>query len=279
MRMKYNNRYYPHPVLGISDDVTGEFNCNLSVSSTKDKIILKPTFKLVNEDLEVLIGTGKVFFCMHVYCRGTLFRENWKIMNPISTDIKISADDLNGETEVDFFICAENVIQKYKNKGSNPVFAGYEFQIEPADILAYGGKGKFFANKSPEQLKAVSSIMRIKRGKYKSGPFYLEYDNKFIIICLSDNDFESYRLLKNYPNNVNIIHASLILPALLETILFMNESDSGIDEYKESEWFKILDKNLAEAKGSTALEKIQNILNLPITREFLTLENIIEEAV
>jgi len=273
--MKYNNRLYPHPVLGILDDVEGEFSCTLSVESNREFIILKPTFNISNFDIELLIKEGKAIICSHIYCRGTLFRKNWIIKDLVSDEIKIISDDLNGETEVDFFICAGINLPNYRNAGANSIFNNQEFDIEKGDILAYGGKGKFFANKSPEELKAVSSIMRIKKGNKKNGPFFNEYDDKFIVVHLSETDYESYQDLKSNKNFINILHTSIVLPSLLEAAFFIDSEESGAEVFKESEWYKILNKSLVEIKkGNSFLEKIQYILDLPLNREFLSIDNL-----
>lgn len=270
--MKYNNRLYPHPVLGILDDISGIFNCNLSVESDKDYIILKPSFNLTNKDLENLLVSGEAKICVHIYCRGTLFRENYIIKDYVSDEIKITSTSLNGETEVDFFICSTKENPDYKNLSVNPIFGLSNFYIEEGDILAYGGKGKFFANKSPEQLKAVSSIMRIKKGKFKNSPFYNEYDDKHIVINLSEEDFDMYLELKDNKNFVNILHASIVVPSLMDAVYFIGDSESS-NEFKESDWCKILVAVLENIKGNTILEKIQEMLDLPLNREFLSLSN------
>lgn len=272
--MKYNNRLYPHPVLGIMDDIKGEFSCNLSVESNKEKIILKPSFHVSNQDIEKLIKLGKATICLHLYCRGTLYRKNWIIKDLVSDEIKIDSDNLNGETEVDFFICSNYESLKYKNSQSNEIFDDNEFELEKGDIIAYGGKGKFFANKSPEQLKAISSIMRIKKGKFKNGPFFNDYDDKYIIVHLSETDYELYDELKENKNFINILHTSIVLPSLIEAIYFISSEESGATINKESDWYKILEKNIKEAKGNTILEKVQKVLELPLNREFLSLENL-----
>jgi hypothetical protein len=271
--MKYNNRLYPHPVLGIMDDINGIFSCTLSVESDKELIILKPAFNLDNHDLEELIKNGNAKFCIHVYCRGTMFRESYEIKDVVSGEININSSDLNGETEVDFLICSNNEMPDYRNSYANRLYGQNKFQIEKGDILAYGGKGKFFANKSPEQLKAVSSIMKIKKGNFKNGPFYNEYSDKFITVCLSESDYCLYYEFKENKKFINILHASIVIPSLLEAIYFVKESDAGSKEFEESEWFKIISSNLNSIKGNTVLEKIQEMLDLPLNREFLSLEN------
>jgi hypothetical protein len=271
--MKYNNRLYPHPVLGIMDDIKGIFSCNLSVESDKDVIVLKPAFSLDNHDLEELVKSGDANLCIHVYCRGTMFRESYEIKDIVSGEIKINASDLNGETEVDFLICSNKEVSNYNNSNANQIYGQNIFQIEKGDILAYGGKGKFFANKSPEQLKAVSSIMKIKKGNFKNGPFYNEYGDKFVTVYLSEIDYNYYYEFKENKKLINILHASIVIPSLMEAIYFMKGNDVGSNEFEESEWFKIITNNLDTIKGNTVLEKIQEMLDLPLNREFLSLES------
>ena len=271
--MKYNDRIYPHPVLGIKDDVEGEFSCNLTVESSKEDIIIKPSFQITNQDIEKLVSTGDANICLHLYCRGTLFRQNWVIKDILSEEIRVDPNDLNGETEIDVFICLNKNSLKYKNASFNRIYEDQEFELEIGDLLAYGGKGKFFANKSPERLKAVSSIMRIKKGNFKNGPFYNDYDDKYIIVYLSETDYNLYQDFKGIKKYINILHTSIVLPSLIETAFSMEDDESGIAN-KDSEWYKILEKNLTDAKGNSTLEKIQNILDLPLNREFLSLEDL-----
>ncbi len=75
--MKFNNRMYPHPVLGILDDINGEFSCSLTVESNDKNIILKPIIHIQNTTLENYLKEDKVYACVHLYCRGTLFRDNF----------------------------------------------------------------------------------------------------------------------------------------------------------------------------------------------------------
>ena len=65
--------------------------------------------------------------------------------------------------QLDFFICADNKINEYRNSNAHPDYEGVSFEIEQGEILAYGGQGVFHANKSPEELKAISSFMQIEK--------------------------------------------------------------------------------------------------------------------
>jgi len=274
--MKYNNRYYPHPVLGIKDDVSGIFQCQLSIEVEKFKTILIPKCKLENTDLEDLIRDGLANFCMQIYCRGTMYREVFVIQDQLINKINLPSEKLNGETEVDFFLCAETDIEKYKNSANHEDFEDYSFSIEKGAILAYGGKGIFYANKSPEELKSISSIMNIKNSGQKNGPFYNEYDGPKITVCISETDYDNYQMLKLYQPFIPIIHSSLVFPALYEAVVFM-EYDEAASQFQDYPWHKLIKERLENAKGGTLLEKVQNILDLPINRTLIELEELFED--
>jgi hypothetical protein len=205
-----------------------------------------------------------------------MFRELFRIHDPISQKIIISGEKLNGETEVDFFICAEDNIDKYKNSLNNRDYVDYSFNIEKGDILAYGGKGIFYANKTPEELKSISAIMNIKNSGIKNGPFYNEYDNPKITVCISETDYNNYQLLKLYKPFIPIIHSCLVFPALYEAVSFMEYDEASI-QFKEYAWHKLIKERMDKTKGNTILEKVQNLLDLPVNRTLIALEELFEE--
>lgn len=271
--MKYENRNYPHPVLGSGTDIDGEFFTSLTVKSNTESTILNPIVTLNNMTLEALIDSGDASYMMQVYCRGTMYRESFQIKDPISDSFKISTEVLSGETEVDFFICAEKILKNYINSDSSSTFEKATFNIQKGYILAYGGKGTFYANKSPERLKAISSFMRIKNGDFEIGAFKLDLsENKFITIELSKKDYEMYHMLKSDSINWGVLHASIVFPALVEVAYLIGDDNSGISDMKDTQWYTILFKILEKSKGNSLLEKVQNILDLPLNRALIDLD-------
>jgi len=273
--MKYNNRYFPHPVLGIRDDINGEFSCDFTVEVSDSNTIFIPKVKLINKDLEKLIDSDQAEYCMQIYCRATMYRELFTIYDPIGSQFQIPSSKLNGETEVDFFLCASKYIETYKNEEFNEDYSDYGFELEKGDIIAYGGKGLFFANKAPEELKSVSAIMNIKNSGKTNGPFYNDYDGPKITLFLSDSDFNLYQSLIDYECFIPVIHSSIVFPALYETVCFMEYDDSA-SQFEDHQWYKIIRKRIDEDPGTTLLEKVQNILDLPVNRSLKSIERIFD---
>ncbi len=271
--MKYDNRNYPHPVLGINEDIEGSFSGHLTVKSNIKTTVLNPILTLKNETLEKLIESGNASYMMHIYCRGTMFRRSYIVKDPLSDSFEIPTGDLSGETEVDFFLCANDFLRVYKNTGANKIFDDSSFVIDKGYILAYGGKGKFFANKSPEKLKAVSSFMRIKCSGSDSGPFKLHLDeDKYITIEVSKKDHDQYLSLILNQKNWSILHLGIVFPALIELANMIQNESPGIADMMDSQWFIIFQKLLEEAKGNSTIEKVQYILDLPLNRALIDLD-------
>ena len=269
--MKYNNRAYPHPVLGIDNNINDTFDINLKVSTDSGKICINVTYNLSNSELNKIIKARQAFFCTQLYCKGTLYRETFESFKSIHETIEIESIRLHDLVEMDFFICACKEIPDYTNSLFNDDYKGYSFAIEKGDILAYGGKGNFYANKSPEELKSISAFMNIDTENKNNVPMSNNYDSDKITIILSQNDYELYQRIKIEKLLVNTLHSSVVLPALAEAIRFA-KSDDKID-YLDKKWFILLDKLIQANETDDPLQTAQKILELPVNRSFSSLYN------
>jgi len=265
--MIYNNRNYPHPVLGIGDDfIDSNINVDLKISSDGLRIEITPIFILNNKELNDIILKGIATYISHIYCRGTLYREVFRTQRSLSEPIIIQAEKLNGEVEIDFFICAHKKIDNYKSIAFNSEYTHTEFQIDRGDIIAYAGKGKFYANKVPEELKSISALMNIDCSNKSKEPMYLDYSGEKITIMLSIEDYNNYKLIKSNPQYYGVILSSLVLPALIEALYFLEDETSK--DFKVNAWYKALKDYKDKAKYPEPLRIAQNILDKPINKCF-----------
>lgn len=265
--MIYNNRNYPHPVLGIGDDfLNANINVELKISSNGQQIEISPIFILNNKELNDILSQESATFISHIYCRGTLYREVFKTQKSLSEPIIVKADKLNGEVELDFFVCATKNYNGYTSDSFNPEYSNFKFDIERGDIIAYAGKGKFYANKAPEELKSISALMNIDCSDKSREPMYLEYSGERITIMLSIEDYGNYKLMKSNPQYLGVILSSLVLPALIEALYFLEDDTSK--DFKDNAWYKALKEIKDKAKYPEPLRIAQNILDKPINRCF-----------
>lgn len=275
--MIYNNRNYPHPVLGNADDFGSDsLSIDLKISSNGTSIEITPIFVLNCDALNKLISDGSATYLSHVYCRGTLYREVFKTQKSLSDSLIIPSHRLNGEVEIDFFICANKNIENYKSKDFNPEYGDVSFEVERGDIVAYAGKGKFHANKLPEELKSISALMNIDCSNKNKEPMFLEYSGQKITIMLSIEDYTNYKLLKNNAQYFGVVLSSIVLPALIEALYYLDEEES--DEYSSNAWYKALKEFKDNSKHPDPLRIGQKILDNPINNclEHLTIDEVYE---
>jgi len=274
MPMNYNNRTYPHPVLGIDNNYQDSFEANLKVSADVGKISISIAYNMLNNGLNKLIKDRKASFCAQIYCKGTLFREVYKSFKALPDKIELESYKLHELVEVDFFVCACEDITNYTNTEFSDIYKGYSFLIEQGDILAYGGKGIFHANKAFEELKSVSAFMNIDAGDKKKMPMYNYYEGDKITIYLSQDSYELYQKVKNEKSYINTLHSSVVLPALSEAIRFLLSNESN--DYKDKKWYYLLEKLIVSNQTDDPLQTAQKILDLPINRSFESLYEIIK---
>ncbi len=274
--MRYNNRHFPHPVLGIEDDIVGEFSAELTFKSDKENITLSSTFRLNEQYIQKLLDNGKAYFLIQVYCSGTMYREVFKTKSSLPEPIKIPSFKLKGEVEVHFFICAVNDIDDFFSTNFNTEYKGTKFSIQKSDLLAYGGKAKFTANKSPEELKSVSALIRIKNSHQKNHPMWNEYDGEKIEIMLCEEEYNNYQVVLKNKVFHNLLHSSIVLPALIDALYYIDlpEGKDCVDK----RWYKELRRIKAESKVHDCLRIAQNILEQPNERNFSTLLTLMEET-
>jgi hypothetical protein len=272
--MNYNNRTYPHPVLGIENNINDSFEINFNVSTDKGLISINIEYKLSNKDLTKLIESRLATYCIQLYCKGTLYREVFRSHKPLPQKIDIPSTRLHDHVEADFFICACDKIVNYTNSSVSDDYKGYKFLIEKGDILAYGGKGIFYANKSFEELKSVSAFMNIDAGNKKTMPMYNDYEGDKITIYLSQSSYELYQKIKSQEFYFDTLHSSLVLPALIEAIRFTQSNES--EDYQDRKWYILLDNLIQSNDIGDPLQIAQKILDHPVNRSFASLFEIIK---
>jgi hypothetical protein len=204
-----------------------------------------------------------------------MFREVFKTHKNISETISINSHKLNGEVELDFFICANEDIPKYTNGKFNKDYQGHPFSLDKGDIMAYGGKGKFFANKAPEELKSISALMNIASSEKSNEPMFNDYGGEKITIMLCSEDYSNYQIIKRNQLWINLLLSSIVLPCLLEALNFVSSPDAK--EFSNRQWFKVLTEIKGKSKDGNVLKTAQRILDLPNNRSFTTLIQLVEE--
>lgn len=242
--MKTNNISFPHPVLGISDDILGSVKVNSAIRYYRDKTQISVSWNLDCQSIQNLISNKKAIYCVEIICADTLFRNSYISFEPVQ-ELLIDTDDLRNVVKLSFCIIAVENIINYSIEEFNTDYSGYLFEIQKGDVLAIGGKSSFPAEKSWEALKSVSSFMVIVKDSEKNGPVKYEYTDHKIKIWLPEEDYSNYNLRYKTDYLSAVFHSSIVLPALIGALDIVLNRYEG---YEDRKWAEVL-KTKLESSG------------------------------
>lgn len=269
--MNANIKSYPYPVLGNEDDIKGIFNIDFKYELSKDNVVLNVISKLQNGALADLVKKERASFVVEVECRNSFYRTSLSTRNTAEKWI-IPSRFLRERVAVSFYICADEDIKNYVPSDCHPDYKGLSFEIEKGDVLAFGGGCSFVAEKGFDPLRPpVSSLMSIREGRRHEGPMGVDYGSDKITVELSKSDWKNYLEIKKHTLAVGALHASVVLPVLIDAIYQAQEASS---EYKDNNWYGRLE-SILDAKGlrdREPLEAAQRILDNPCSRNFKSID-------
>lgn len=280
--MKTNKLSFPHPVLGVNDDVSGEYKIKSSpMIFDENEIKIEINHILSNSTLENLIKEGGASFCVELNCPQTFYRHAF-----LSSDnkqlITLKSKDLRSKVFVSFFIVAQKDINDYQVKGSNSDYSDFKFEVRKSDVLAYGGDTFFIAGKRWESLKMVDNFMEVEKYDKKNGPAKFVLSPEKIIIQLPENDFQKYNNVYRAQNFSSYFLSSIAFPALLYAV---SEMIHNTEANEESMWYQIIDARKQQEKNLQNIswdsenipEIVQELLNNPIEKTLGCIEKTISQ--
>jgi hypothetical protein len=280
--MKIDHLSFPHPVLNLHDDIpSGIYNITHSVQKSRDEIVINVIHNLVQTTLEQLVESQEACFLVEVHCPQTLFRVAYSSHDPEQVII-IPSKNLRDFVEVSFFIVANQTISPYQNKDANKDYEGYKIEVTKGDVLAYGGRDHFFAEKKWEAQKSVSNFMEIRPYSSLNGPMKFSLNEEKIIVNLPAGDYKYYRKLVGYDQFAPMFHSSIVLPALMFALMEMMTNGS---QYENFSWYKVIEsrKNIDDRikrlnwESENIPEIAQVILDNPTERSLWGMLKIVDQ--
>lgn len=280
------NKSYPHPVLGVGDDINSI--CRIMPSPiSKDESSYHFHFDLLlnNEDILDIIAQGKAAFSCEISCSSTYYRRIITTTEP-SIDVEIARKEVAKRVEFETYVVATQPITDYANSCSHPDFEGFVFQIEPGDILAVFKSGHYDVDIKYDKLRSAGSFIKIIPGDDETNTIF-NLDAEKIEIKLPMPLYDDYKLRFNGPGkHANIFHSSLAFNALVYAL--MNYSDQ---EYGDRLWARTLkvrmeiEDNLKRYKDILGnkeapienLKLAQALLSNPYKRMFKTMHELIDD--
>lgn len=265
--MQLSNFVFPHPVLSkYTDDIVGSINCEQSIIEKTEDYSVSFNYELDNEQLLSLLNEGKATNICEVQCSATMYRRIHSTTED-EIELKIPRKHVRGRVELECFLISNNKKTDYKVDNCHPDYAGYDFEIEDGDLLAYYGKFSFNADIRYQKLKAVSSFLEIEPDDVEIAEFILEEPK--IIVKLPREYFEKYAQTHIGRNKEfsPIFHSSIVFSALLHAL-------HNIKDHSERTWAEVIRTRMEEEKLSQlSLEDksdipriAQQLLGKPVSR-------------
>lgn len=267
---------FPHPVVGIGDDVKGELRCNapdfdFGVDTTT---LYLNGLEVTNPTIAGLVRNKEAAFTIRVSCGATYYRESFQ-SHDAQLQITLPAAKLLGDVELQVRVCALKKLEGYRPEQLHPDYGERSFSVQVGDVLAVGDDFAVRAEKQFDPLAAdIPSIMRIVRGKRDKGPFEVNFDTDQILIYLSVEDHDLYGLASNVAPDV--IHAALVLPVLSEAIARVRRRSIEDDMMTGLNWYRRLDAMLEARRideDESPMLAAQKLLEMPLSR---ALKNILK---
>ncbi|MBZ4416006.1 hypothetical protein [Myxococcus sp. RHSTA-1-4] len=260
---------FPHPVVGVGDDVDGALSCNepeldFGVDTTA---LIVDGLQVENPTIAGLIRQGEAAFTVRVTCGATYYRETFQTQEGQLRHV-LPTSKLLGDVKIQVRVCTLKRLESYRPEGLHPDYEGRSFAVQAGDVLAVGDDFTVRAEKQFDPLATdIPSIMRITRGKEKQGAFHVDFTREQIVISLSHEDYARYGVASNVAPGV--IHSAVVFPVLCEAIAILCRPPEENEFLVETRWFPRL-KEMLEARGIDASESLviaaQKLLDAPLAR-------------
>jgi len=243
--MNFNNISFPHPVLGVTNDVSSEIKMietnDVSINPKSHSYEIKVKYTFDDEELKQMVQQGQAEFICEATCSNTLYREIIRSEKP-KIKFEIPRKKVKGRVEFICFLVAKQNVESYLNENFHSDYNGFTFDIEQGEILAYFGDFSFNADIKYEKLKAVSSFMEIVPNEELTYT-YVDLKKSKIEIQLPVETYKLYQsdFICQEVRFAPIFHSSIVLNALL-TALY------NFEEHKDYLWAKVIDYRLKNEK-------------------------------
>lgn len=278
--MNITNRLFTYPVLSDEKEDYKESLFNVDYEYSMQGVnSLRFTFDITMNcrDLERLILDGRAEYVIHLECRTTAYRE---ILRSVARHIEhvLPIGRINGTFDAVAFIILKKNISGFHCSDWVDDFDGMSFNLFKGSILAYQNLSSLDITKDYEEFTNAGSIFSIyKRITDDACPAEINMESSKIRIGLGTKDYEVYAQYANQTGMQAILHAMLILPALVYVFEEL-KLDGGEETYHNKDWFLALEKSYAKRGVSfmdevldpekTSYQLAQEAMELPLSKAF-----------
>lgn len=268
---------YPHPVLvnGSDDYERGRFDVELRrVDADDGHIELRSTIAVQQPGIESLLSTGLAAVGYFLICRRT-FLDRLIECEIGENLLRMPLSNLYGTVQVRPVIWARALVSSHQDDAIHEEF-GMEVTIPKGGLLALGPEFRFSVD--PARFKPLEALFQLEQSDMVApGEIEVSPGESHVTIGLAPQTYESVALARNTAAGRGILISSVYLPALVETVTLLQQSQ---EQFEGSAWSRILrakcdDLGLALTDSAhSALRIAQRLLNRPISQTLAVVERI-----
>lgn len=290
--MEVKERHFPYPIMASwSDDIQfcADTDLKPAIDKKENVYILNYSVTLKNATMLEMLRDGRGILILHIECSNALYRKLNVLDFPVTEsdsiqgEIKISGNEICGNTDATLLLVANQDIPSYSPEGLHADYSGITCSLKKGDFIAVLGTYKIPLLQDYDLLRQISTIIVFNRDEEReSGPIKMDFNEDKLVAMLPKKLHESYLALKDSKECTGILTSMLVLPALME----------GLDHIKalwdkrgsqSEKWFHLLCKKLDDMKCdmsiSSPIEIAQQILDMPYERASKELKNLLGQTI
>lgn len=263
--------YFPHPVVGFTDVASIFQLSNPRIHTTPEAIEVRFRVHLDDPDLRGFIKAGHARLSARWSCGETLVSRPLELESvrkgPDYEDFRAIIDhaDARGTVTVTVRAVATSPITDYRLARQHADYGDATFSIDVASVIGDAGYLVFDAEKLFDPLAPpLGSCFKLIRDPDRRFDVAVDFSSTDqVSILLPDETFEALNRLRSAPR---LQLTLIVLPALMETIAFIErEESSGDEDMSEFEWYRTLRSLLAGLDNNLGtFEKAQRLLKRPL---------------
>lgn len=244
--MNIISKCFPHPVLGLSDDITGGIKLDIEIERNQinKSIVCKIVEKKIdNNYFNKLISDGEASILFKVYCSSTF--KTFSFINPPGL-FEINENDVCNKLEIEPLIISTNNISSYFDNSFNEEFDNQKFEVNKYDIIGVLGKITVPLDHKYEKL-GIGNLFVFEPNDDFSKPLSFELGLDKIYIKYPPTKEGEHPPNAMFHKNAWSAFNIFIVPALEEAFRIMGNPDQA-REAEHLEWFQVLDDILPESE-------------------------------
>lgn len=267
---------YPHPVVDASDDTDSTFHIsNTQLEIEVENVRLEFESTLSDDDLKHLLDHGTARMVLRWKCSET-FRLGQVEPRKVATlarsqkyAVTIPQEELDGRLELELQIVAAQAIPNYRLTRQNPDYGDASFSVSSGDVLAVGGYTTIQVGKLYDPMRPpLQSCFKFELDEQVPSGIRLSYTvSDQVTVRISPALYANFVSLRG---REDFQIAAIMLPALMETLAYMQHEQASGDVLEDLIWYQALSNLIAQhnLRDKPVIEQAQAILEDPIGRTF-----------